>query len=158
MYLARAILAATTLRGHAQLPLQFGERCAALRHLGNVAIGDSVANANDHDFIVKEMRMIRNREVKKSKLLLNYAMLGQMEAVRAGRKHCWRIIELHDLMLLPRMPHLREHLAKFWAEGVLRLEAAQVGLDFSADQALMRFACAMRIGAHERERASEHGL
>jgi hypothetical protein len=48
MHFARAILAAATLRGYAQLPLQFVKRSAFARHFGNVSIGDSVANTNDH--------------------------------------------------------------------------------------------------------------
>jgi hypothetical protein len=61
-------------------------------------------------------------------------------------------------MLVPRAAYLRQYSAKFGAESVLRLQAAQVRLDFSADEVLVCAAGTMRISAHKRQCARDHGL
>ena len=63
-------------------------------------------------------------------------------------------------MLLPRFAHFAQHLAKFFAQGILVLQTSQVGDDLEADQALVVFvvAIAMRIRAHQAERACKYGF
>ena len=63
-------------------------------------------------------------------------------------------------MLLPRLAHFTQHLPKLFAQTVLVLQTSQVGDDLEADQALVVFvvAIAMRIRAHEAERACKYGF
>lgn len=47
-YIASAVLAAATLGGHAGLELDLVKTHAGMRMTGNVAVGHSVAYADDH--------------------------------------------------------------------------------------------------------------
>jgi hypothetical protein len=56
MHLARAVFAIAALRGHAEFELDVVKTPARLGAAGNVAVGDSVADANNHATIINENR------------------------------------------------------------------------------------------------------
>jgi hypothetical protein len=65
---------------------------------------------------------------------------------------------LAQTMLTPSITHLAQNAPKLWAKAVLVLEAREVRDDFQTDQVLVILiaALAMRVGAHQAKRASEH--
>lgn len=65
---------------------------------------------------------------------------------------------LKQTMLLPRIGHFAQHDAKLGAERVLALQALQVRHDFERHQGLVFATRAVRVGAHQAERASQHGF
>jgi hypothetical protein len=52
MQLPRTPFAAATLRGYPQLQLQIVKRGTAARHFGDVAVRNTVTNANNHDISI----------------------------------------------------------------------------------------------------------